>query len=445
MNYFIDNLKKIIRQPVIINILTVGVLTVIVKVFGFYKEMLVASTFGLSVLLDTFLIAILIPSFIQNVFIGALKNIFIPNYIIEQNNGGNAGQFQSIIFIITLSISFVFFILIYLTSDFLLLNLFPGHTIEYYELIKNQLFYLLPCLFIWGIISILSGLLEIENKYFASTASGVFVPITMIICLFYFKDSMGDMVLALSMLIGAIITLIFLVFISINAKLINLEKPKINENSLMMLKQLPPKISSGLLSSMNEFVDQFFAAQLAIGSIAAINYGIKVPSLIVSIVIMAMGNVLLPYFSRMISTNILDAYNQLFKILKVVFFTSLILSLLIIVFSNEIISALFERNQFGSDDVTIVSGLQKLSFIYVPFLLCTLILVRFLTSINKNQFMAWVSFFSLIANIILNFILIELFEIYGLVLATVIINVAGFIFFIGFTIKQYRYAKTSAN
>lgn len=432
---------KFTKSTVLKNIFLVGVITLIVKVFGFYKEILVASTFGLSVLLDTFLIAILIPSFIQNVFINALKNIFIPNYIIEQSNDGNISQFQSVIYLITISISFFFFIIIYLSSDFILIKLFPGHSLEYYELIKNQLFYLLPCLFMWGINSILSGLLEIENKYFLSTISGIFSPICIIIGLLFFRDALGDMVLAISMLIGAIVTMIYMIFISIKNHLISLKKPKLNANSLLMLKQLPPKMSSGLLSSMNEFVDQFFAAQLAIGSIAAMNYGIKVPSLILSIVIMAMGNVLLPYFSRLISTNLIDAYNQLFKILKFVFFTSLITSIITIFFSNEIISVLFERNKFDYADVLIVSDLQKLSFIYIPFLLCTLILVRFLTSINKNKFMAWVSFFSLLANIILNSILIEKFEIYGLLIATIIIHTFSFIFYVYFTNKQYRFVK----
>ena len=233
------------KSTVLKNILLVGVITLIVKVFGFYKEILVASTFGLSVLLDTFLIAILIPSFIQNVFINALKNIFIPNYIIEQNNGGNTSQFQSVIYIITLSISSIFFILIYFSSDYFLIKLFPGHTFEYYDLIKNQLLYLLPCLFIWGINSILSGLLEIENKYFLSSISGVFSPICIILCLFFFKDVLGDMVLAMSMLIGAIVSLIYMIFISLKNNLICLKKPKLNANSLVMLKQLPPKVSSG--------------------------------------------------------------------------------------------------------------------------------------------------------------------------------------------------------
>jgi putative peptidoglycan lipid II flippase len=330
-------IKNILRNPVVVNILTVGVITLIVKVFGFYKEMLVASSFGLSELLDTFLIAILIPSFIQNVFISALKNIFIPNYIIEQNSGGNINQFQSVIFLITLSISFFFYLLIYLSSDFFLIKIFPGHSLEYYELIKNQLYYVLPCLFIWGINSILSGLLEIENKYFLATISGVFGPIIMIICLFVFKDIFGNMVLAIGTLLGAIFTLIYMIFVSIKNNILCLRKPKINANSLMMLKQLPPKISSGLLSSMNEFVDQFFAAQLVVGSIAAINYGIKVPSLIVSIVIMAMGNVLL------------------------------------------------------------------------------------------------------------NYILIEQFEIYGLVIATVIINISGFVFYTIYTHKQFRHATINFN
>jgi putative peptidoglycan lipid II flippase len=72
-------------------------------------------------------------------------------------------------------------------------------------------------------------------------------------------------------------------------------------------------------------------------------------------------------------------------------------------------------------------------------------MVRFLTSINKNQFMAWVSFFSLIANVLLNYILIEQFEIYGLVIATVIINISGFVFYTIYTHKQFRHATINFN
>ena len=209
-----------------------------------------------------------------------------------------------------------------------------------------------------------------------------------------------------------------------------------------MIKQLPPKISSGFLSGMNSFVDQFFAAQLAIGSITAINYGIKIPAFIISILILALGNVLLPYFSRLINTDLAKAYKQLFNILKTIFISSLILIVISIFFSDNIISILFERNEFTSDDTIIVSNIQKIALIYIPFYLCTLVLVRFLTSINKNKFMAWVSFFGLVTNIVLNIILIKHFEVYGLIMATTIIYILISIFYVNFTLKQYKLSKT---
>jgi putative peptidoglycan lipid II flippase len=440
----IDKAKEMIRQPLIINMLIVGAVTLLIKLIGFYKETLIAATFGLSELLDTFLIAVLIPSFIQNVFINALTNIFIPNYITELKNNGNKGEFQSVVFLMTFLISLFFFLLTIVFMNFFLEVVFPGHNPEYYILIKKQLFYLLPCLFFWGFSSLIAGLLEISNKYFASTISSVFVALAILFCLFFFKERLGDVVLAVGMLLGSLLSFLYLVIVALKNKELLFKKPKLNLNSRAMMQQLPPKISSGLLSGMNDFVDQFFAAQLVVGSITAINYGIKVPAFIISILILALGNVLLPHFSRLINTNIDQAYQQLFKILKTVFVLSFVIVLITIYFSDSIVSLLFERNEFTSDDTIIVSNIQKIAFIYIPFYLCTLILVRFLTSINKNKFMAWVSFFSLIANIILNTILIRNFNVYGLIMATAIIYILSSLIYVRFTLKQYKLSKLTS-
>ena len=283
----------------------------------------------------------MIPTFVQNVFINAIKNIFIPNYITEISEKGEKGEFQSIIFIITFLISSFFFILIIVFMKFFLMTVFPGHTIDYYLLIQKQLYYLLPCLFFWGFSSLIGGLLDISNKFFASTMSSVFTAISVIICLLAFKEELGEIVIAVGMLIGSIISFLYLLSIALFNKLIILKKPKFSKNSKEMIKQLPPKISSGFLSGMNSFVDQFFAAQLAIGSITAINYGIKIPAFIISILILALGNVLLPYFSRLINTDLAKAYKQLFNILKTIFISSLILIVISIFFSDNIISILF--------------------------------------------------------------------------------------------------------
>ena len=102
-----ETIVETLNQQYFKNILLVGVITVFAKAIGFFKESVIASKFGLSELLDTFFIAILIPSFINSVFIDSLKNIFIPNYIIELNTTKNRKSFQSTVVAIMLVIVIV--------------------------------------------------------------------------------------------------------------------------------------------------------------------------------------------------------------------------------------------------------------------------------------------------------------------------------------------------
>lgn len=432
--------KKLFTKTTFRNIVIVAIITTFLKVIGFYKETVIASNYGLSEFLDAFLIAILIPSFLQSVFINSFKNIFIPNYILELKQNKSIGEFQSITVLSILAITLSTIIFTYLISDYFLENFYPGHSENFYNLIKIQLYYLIPCLLLWGFSSFLNGLLEIKGKFLLSSLSGIFIPISILISVYFFNSYLGVKVLAIGTLIGSIFSFFYLIIVCHFHAGIQLKKPILNENSKLMLKQLPPKVSSGFLTGMNNFVDQYFAAQLAVGSIAAISYGIKIPSFMLGISIIAIGNVLLPYFSIKTADNVINAYKELFKILKGVFIVGLIATALVYIFSYEIIEFLFERKEFTSKNTIMVSNIQKIILVYIPFYLCGNILVKFLTSINKNKFMAWQSFFKLIANIILNIILIQKYGIYGLALSTTIVITINSIIYFTFTYKQYKIA-----
>ncbi|WP_298499343.1 lipid II flippase MurJ [uncultured Algibacter sp.] len=431
-------IKNSFHNPLIRNIMIVGAVTLLIKVIAFYKEMMIAGNFGLSELLDTFFIALLVPSFVQSVFISSITSIFIPNYVIEMKEGGNISSLQSVIFLISIGISTFTVILAYLSTDFFLDLIYPGHTSSYYQLIKDQLFIIMPCLFFWGITSVLGGLMEISNKFFLRSISTFFPIATMIFFLLFLKEQIGPMVLAYGTLVGNAIALLYFLFVTIKFKILSIGRPIINSNTKFMLRQLPPKIFSSFFSAMNNYVDQFFAAALIIGSISALNYGIRLPSFGISIVIMALGSVLLPHFSKLVNENLDEAYNHLFKILKWVVGISTIIVIIGIFMSDYIIELIFERGAFTHEDTLKVSLIQKITLIYIPFYLSTLIIVKFLTSINKNKFMAWISFFNLFINLILNFILVKYYEVYGLALSTTLVLIISSCFYFGYTYKQYK-------
>ncbi len=434
----IDKLRLLIKQPLIANMLIVGSLTLLVSFFGFYKELVVGSTFGLSEFLDTFALAILIPSFIENVFVGALSNIFIPNYIIERATTKKVGAFQTVTLLIITGIVCVFATLILILHSYLLEILFPGHDALYYDGIKEQLFIMLPCLFFWGYNSFLSALLEIKRKFLQVTITPICTSITTLIAVFFFKEYLGNIVLAVGILSGSMLSFTYLSFLVFYYKLLRIEKPMINNNLKLMIGQLPPKVMSGLLTGINPFVDQIFAAQLVAGSVIALSYGNKIPAFGITIAMVALGKVLLPHFSELVIKDLRQAYTELFKILKWIFFLAAILVCGLIFFSHDIISILFERDNFTSHDTSVVALIQQLLLLHVPFYLCTRILVKFLTSINKNTFMAWASLLNLIVNLIMNFVLIKIMGVYGLALSTTIVLIVSSSIYFFYTYKQFK-------
>ena len=431
-------IKQVFSNTLFLNMLLIGGISFLVKLISFYKETLVASYFGLSEFLDTYYIAVLIPSFIQNVFIVALKKLFIPNYIIELKTTQHKGSFQTFTFFVITSLVVSLTLLALIFVAFFLEMFFPGHDQAYYHMVRSQFYIVLPCLFFWGYSGFLSGLLEIKNKFFISTVTQFFTPVIIITCLVFLKPFLGNKVLVTGLTLGSFAGFIYLLTMNLIHKTIEFGRVKINSNIKKMLQQYSPKVASSLLTGINPFVDQFFAAQLVVGSISAIQYGTKIPAFTIGILILAIGNVLLPHFSKLINDDLHKAYQQLFKILKIVFIGSLLFSICAIILSTDIVRILFERNEFDAKDTMIVSLIQKIALIYVPFYLCTLVCVNFLTAINKNKFMAWTSFWNLLLNLFLNIILVKYFAVYGLVLSTTIVYMIASFIYVGYTYKQFK-------
>lgn len=433
------NIKHLIKQPVFKNIMLVMSITLFMKGVGFYKESVVAATFGLSELLDTFFIAMLVPGFISTVFLGAFKNVFIPNYVAELKMGNNIAAFQGTGFFITGLVSLLFLIIAYLFTDVYLENFFSGHNSGFYELIKLQFYYLLPCILLWGFSSLLSGLLNINGEFRYTSFQSIFIPASIIVCLWQFQDLLGDIILAAGTLIGSVIGFLYLVIISIKRKVLALTWPDFSSsNARQMFYQLPAKVSSGFLTGMNGVVDQYFAAQLAVGSIAALNYGLKMPAFLSGILIIAISNVLLPYFSKAAIENRKKTFKLLFKILKYLFIGAAIFSIIAIFATDFFVQLFFERKEFTAEDTALVSIIQKIILAYIPFTIAGMVTVNFLTSINKNAIMAYVSFGALVINIILDYILIQYYGIFGIAICTTVVVIIKNIVLFGYTVKLSR-------
>lgn len=417
-------LKNIVRKKVLQNIILVSGITLLISILGFFKETVIAANYGLSLELDTFYVAILIPGVVNTVFLGSFKSVFIPNYINEVSKGGNIGSFQSTSLIITIIISLFFAGITYLSTDTFIELLYPEKSIMFYQLVKVQLPILLFAILFWGLASTLSALLNVNDEYRLSSFAGIYTPIIILIGIYFFRDQFKNTLLAWGTTLGAFASCVYLLIIAKNKKLIVLGRPDYgNANIKIAFQQLPAKVSSGLLTSLNSVVDQFFAAQLVIGSITALQYGLKIPAFLSSLLLVAMGNVLLPYFTKLVLSNRNLAFENLFKNIKWLFIGLMVITIFGILLSDFIVTLLFQRKEFTTEDAQIVSSIQKIFLAYIPFKIVGMFMVNFATSINKNSIMAYISLAALILNLILDYILIEIYGIFGIALCTTIITV----------------------
>jgi putative peptidoglycan lipid II flippase len=279
----------------------------------------------------------------------------------------------------------------------------------------------------------------VKNEFRYSSFYPVFTSITVIICLFFFKEELNEKVLAIGMLSGSIIALIYLIIVALKYDVLHLAKPNFKSGNIIeMIKQLPVKVSASLVNGVNPFVDQFFSAQLIIGSITALNYGLKIPAFIISIFGVALGNVLLPYFSNISFEDRLLAFQKLKEIIKYSFWICIIIVIGLFLFSNPIVSLFYERDAFTSTDSTLVAKIQQMYLLQIPFYVIGIVMVKYLTAINRNSFMVYASIISLVLNLVLNLLLIEPLGVFGLALSTSIVSAINTIILYIYIVKLNR-------
>jgi putative peptidoglycan lipid II flippase len=415
------------------NIASVIITVFIVKILGFLKEVFIGNIFGMSEDLDIFFILILIPSFFNNVFLGAFKAVVIPNYIFAQKKGNLIFQnnliFQTIILGAILTLGF--FVCSTPINTYLVRNYSNDIASAVFE---NQNL-LLFCIPIWTFSSLLSGLLETRKKFIVSAVYPIITSIVFISFLFFFEPSTGLLIQAL--VIGSFFELCLLLLfqpIKFNLKDIKLDDP----DSIILYKQFIPKLLAGLILGFNPIVDQVFTSELADGAISTLNYGNKLPAFAITILTLGVGNVILPYFARLKGSANELVIKKLNKILISLFIVGSICTLFLIVFGKDLIIILFQKGNFTRQDSENVFLVLVMFSFQIPFYLLSIILVRFLTAFNLNTFTIISSTFMVVINVICNYLFIETYGVSGIALSTSIVVLFGFLMQYIYVLNKFK-------
>ncbi len=302
----------------------------------------------------------------------------------------------------------------------------------------------LPVLALSGLSSLWTAVLNANERYFVAALAPALMPISALAFLIVFGETWGIYALATGTIVGFLLQCLVLV-----ALLKRLEIPimpqhfGITPELRQVVHQYLPLASGALLMSGTMVVDQAMAAMLDPGSVAALNYGSKLPAFLVGLGIVALGSAVLPQFSDLVAKREWQAIRHTLRFwVALTGVISVVATLLLILVSEPLIGLLFERGAFTARDTQVVGAIQSLLLLQVPFHTVGIVFVRLISALQANHILPRIAAINLALNILLNLLFMQWIGIYGIALSTSVVYLVSCILLGWMASRRLRHASS---
>ncbi|PWT76318.1 MAG: virulence factor MviN [Chloroflexi bacterium] len=412
--------------------LTVGALTFLVHVGTAAKELVVAYQFGTTDVIDAFLIAFLLPSFLISVVAGSLPSAVIPTYLEVQHREGREAAEQlyagvmgwSLVLLVGISSMMAFL------APVLLAVLGSGFGEEKLALTRSLYFAVMPILTLKGLATVWTTRLNARDQFAFASAVPILTPIVTVSALLYGAGQWGIYALAAGTVGGALLEAVIIGWYLHTLKITLVPRwsgwsPDLGQ----VMKQYGPGVAGALFMASTILVDQAMAAMLGPGSVSALSYGGKVVSFALAVGATALGTAVLPHFSRMVAAADWEGVRHTLRtyvtlILKV----TIPLTLSAVLLSEWIVGVIFQRGAFTTTDTHIVGQVQAFLLLQVPLYMAGTIVVRLISALKANHILMWGCVLNFIVNIVLNYMFMQWLDVVGIALATFLVYVISVTF-----------------
>ena len=410
---------------------TFGFFTLISRILGYLRDILIAIFLGTGVLADAFFVAFRIPNTFRRLFAeGTFNAAFVPSYTSEIVKGKKqSNKFANDIFnLLFLGLFFlVLFVQIFMPAFVSIIA--PGfiEDVEKMNLAINLTRITFPFLFFISLASFFSAILNSHNKFAVASAAPIILNIILIGILFFSKTIGDKLVFYLSygVSFAGFLQLLFLYkFVRKNYSLKFNFKIKVNDKVKIFFKKLLPSIFSSGVTQINILVGTIIASFQA-SAVSYLYYADRIYQINLAIAGIAIGVVVLPQLSKHIQTKkkakILLIQN---KALELCLFLSLPASIALLIASEEIISALFGYGSF--DQVSAFNSGKALYFFALGLPAFSLIKVfsSFFFANHNTKTPFYISLISVLVNILIS---IYYFNVVGFIIIPIATSISSWL------------------
>ena len=388
---------------------TFSFFTLISRILGYLRDLLIAIYLGSGPIADAFFVAYRIPNTFRRLFSeGSFNAAFVPSYSSEIILGKNrAEKFANKVFNLLL-ISLLFIVLVIeIFMPIFILIIAPGFAdnSDKLELTIALTRITFPFLLFVSLSSFFSAILNSYNKFAVASAAPIILNIFLILILIFQSYLNDNLVIYLSYAVtfAGIAQLVFLLFFIRKYYFPKISlKFKIDKKVKLFFNKLLPSIFSSGVTQINILVGTIIASFQA-SAVSYLYYADRIYQINLAISGIAIGTVLLPNLSKYIQSknkNKIDFIQN--KALELSLFLSLPATIALLIASEEITSSLFG---YGSFDLLSVKKSSMALFYFalgLPAFSIIKIFSSFLFARHNTKIPFYFSVFSVIVNIIIS-------------------------------------------
>ena len=366
------------------SVATIGGYTLLSRILGFARDVLVAAFVGAGPVADAFFVAFKFPNLFRRLFAeGAFNAAFVPIFAGLAATSGHAAakRFAEDALAVLLAALIVFVVGAEIAMPWLMYAFAPGFSTDpaKFRLAVDLTRITFPYLLFISLVSLQGGVLNSIDRFAAVAATPVLMNvcfITGLLLLINLTPTAGH-ALAWGVAVAGVVQFLWLAAAMDRAGLaLSLPRPRLSpEVRRLLALMLPATLGAGVVQ-VNLMIDIVIASLLPTGAVSFLYYADRVYELPLGVIGIAIGTALLPQLARHARRGEEGAaISSLNRGLEAALLLALPATVALLVVARPIIAGLFERGAFG----TTATGATAAALIAYALGLPAYVLIKVLT------------------------------------------------------------------
>ncbi|MFM7028513.1 MAG: murein biosynthesis integral membrane protein MurJ [Chakrabartia sp.] len=406
---------------------TIGGLTMVSRVLGFAREMVMARILGANMFADAFLVAFRLPNTFRRFFgEGAFSAGFVPLFSQRYHGEGGleeAKRFSEEVLAVFLPALLIFTIIGQIAMPAMVWLLASGYAAEpeKFELTVWLSRLTFPYLMLISLVSLYSGVLNSMHRFAAAAFAPALLNLAMLIALLFVRDGGAKtaQAIAAAVVVGGVVQLALVWWSARQAGIsLKLRRPKITPGVRQFFRVVIPATFAAGVYQVSILIDTQFVSYLAEGSMAHLNYADRLNQLPLGIIGTALGTAILPSISKFVDQGkpqeAEDIQNQA---LELGMLLTLPAAMAFAAAGVPLVTALFRGGAFTPHDAEITGQTLGIIALGLPAYVLVKVFTPGFFAREDTKTPLKIAMWVLAANIALNFALVPLFELHGLAAA----------------------------